>query len=151
MLCPCLYGSHTVTQRLLHILVVEDDDDIRETFAEILRSEGYEVSAASDGAEAHRLLGTGTSPDLILLDLMMPVMDGFEFREKQLELPDRCSIPVVVVTADGSAREKMESLHPAGFLTKPVQLRPLLETVRQIGITNLEGGNRAHRQAPAKR
>jgi CheY-like chemotaxis protein len=122
-----------MTARPLHILVIDDDDDIRETLTDILRVEGYEVSAAADGAEAHRLLGAGQCPDLILLDLMMPVMDGFEFREEQLKHPDRCSIPVIVVTADGTARAKMELLHPAGFLTKPVKMRPLLETVRRVG------------------
>jgi len=116
-----------------HILVVEDDSDIRESVLEILEDEGHQVTAAADGREAlDRLLGASHRPDLILLDLMMPVMSGYQFREEQLKLPDLASIPVLVVTADVNARAKVESLKAAGFVQKPLKIQPLLDLIEQL-------------------
>lgn len=113
------------------ILVVEDDFDIRDTLAQILEAEGYIVSGAANGLEALELLrrdGAG-APALILLDLMMPVMNGWQFRAEQLQDPKLASIPVVVISADASVHQKAASIEAAGFLKKPVQLDTLLETV----------------------
>lgn len=119
-------------QRPAHILVVEDDRDIRDSVVEILEDEGYTVSDAGGGHEALERLANGSSkPDLILLDLMMPGMNGFQFREKQLESAEFSGIPVVVITADATAQDRAGPLHAAAFLRKPIKIQPLLNTIKQ--------------------
>jgi CheY-like chemotaxis protein len=111
-----------------HILVVEDDLDIRESVVEILEDEGHEVIAAADGREAlERLQRASPPPDVILLDLMMPIMSGYQFREEQLKLPGLAAIPVLIVTADVNARAKVEHLRVAGIVQKPLKIQPLLD------------------------
>ena len=120
----------SLARRTGHILVVEDDQDIRESVVEVLEDEGYQVSAAADGREAlERLHGAEPRPDLFLLDLMMPVMNGLQFREEQLRRPELAEIPVVVVTADVNARAKSESLRAVEFVQKPLKVQPLLDLV----------------------
>src|ERR1700679_2088809 len=83
------------------ILIVEDDQGIRETLVEILDSEGYIVLSASNGLEALQVLrSTAVKPDLILLDLMMPVMDGLSFKAQSSQDPSLAKIPVVIMSAD---------------------------------------------------
>jgi CheY-like chemotaxis protein len=116
-----------------HILVVEDDRDIRESVTEILEEQGYGVSVAGDGAQAlHILAAEPRKPDLILLDLMMPNMNGFQFREEQLKSEAHSKIPVAVLTADGGAREKAAKLKVDAFVKKPLGIRPLLELVERL-------------------
>src|SRR5437879_1076141 len=81
------------------ILIIEDDAIIRLDLSNILREEGYEPVSAPNGAVALDVLQIGTRFDLILLDLMMPVMDGWTFRAKVLAMPDYASIPVIVLSA----------------------------------------------------
>ena len=115
------------------ILVVEDDHDIRESVVEVLEEEGYGVDAASDGREALRVLAEGSEkPDLILLDLMMPNMNGFEFREQQLKNAEDAAIPVAVLTADGQAVAKAAELRANGLVRKPVKIQPLLDMVARL-------------------
>ena len=115
------------------VLVVEDDPDIRESVVEVLQDEGYTVLAAADGQEAlERLSGKDPRPHIILLDLMMPVMNGYQFRAAQLERADLAAIPVLVVTADANARAKAESLSAAGFVQKPVKIQPLLDLIERL-------------------
>jgi CheY-like chemotaxis protein len=115
-----------------HVLVIEDDRDIRESVVEVLEDEGFVVSAASDGLQALALLrGAATRPDLILLDLMMPIMNGFEFREQQQKDADLAAIPVVVITADVNARAKAKGLGAAGFIQKPVEIQALIDMINQ--------------------
>jgi CheY-like chemotaxis protein len=115
-----------------HVFVVEDDRDIRESVVEVLEDEGYVVSSASDGQEGLLILRHARpKPDLILLDLMMPIMNGFQFREEQRKDPELSAIPVVVITADVNARAKAESLGAAGFVQKPVKIQPLLDIIEQ--------------------
>src|ERR1700682_362753 len=85
-------------------LIVEDDASIREAIAEVLRSEGYEASSCGHGREALEYLRDGHHPDVILLDLMMPVMDGWEFRIEQRKDPALATIPVVALSADGTPK-----------------------------------------------
>jgi len=123
----------SLEKKSAHILVVEDDPDIRESVVEILVDEGHVVTSAGDGREALDLLQSASpAPDLILLDLMMPVMSGYQFREEQLKLPAFASIPVLIVTADVNARTKVESLQAAGFVQKPLKIQPLLDLVDQL-------------------
>ena len=114
------------------ILVVEDDPDLAQLVAEVLESAGYRTAVAGNGREALDRLRTSTHPDLILLDMMMPVMDGWAFREEQQKEPALESIPVVTVTADGDARGKAAAIHAAGYITKPISIDSLLDAVERI-------------------
>lgn len=127
----------SVQHKYAHILVVEDDRDIREAVVEVLEEEGYGVSAAGDGAQALRVLDEAErQPDLILLDLMMPNMNGFEFRQHQLANARHAAIPVAVLTADGQAVRKAEELHVNGLVQKPVKIQPLLDEVERLVFGN---------------
>jgi CheY-like chemotaxis protein len=118
-------------RRRAHILLVEDDLSIRDALCELLAEEGFEVACASNGAEALDRLTAGDPPVLILLDLMMPVMDGFAFRSAQREDPRLARIPVVVLSA-GHGAERAASLAADGFLAKPFGVDALLETVHRF-------------------
>jgi CheY-like chemotaxis protein len=111
------------------ILIVEDDWDIRDVLTQVLEYEGYEVDAAGNGREAIEYLETHPRPGLILLDLMMPVMDGWQFRAEQQRHAEWSTIPVVILSADGNAYQKAATIRAAGYLKKPVELETLLDTV----------------------
>jgi two-component system chemotaxis response regulator CheY len=116
------------------ILVVDDDRDIREAMADALEAEGYRVATASDGLDALRWLRSqpdGARASLILLDLMMPNMDGVEFRREQARDPRLQSIPVILLSADMSVGEKARAMQAAGYVTKPVELDVLLDVIQQ--------------------
>ncbi|WP_437591904.1 response regulator [Sorangium sp. So ce1000] len=115
---------------LKRILVVDDDPDIRETLAELLQEEGYAVASAAHGGEALSVLRTDPRPGLILLDLMMPIMDGWQFRAEQKKDPELAAIPVVIISATGRD-EFVSSLGAAQFLKKPINLEQLLAAVEQ--------------------
>jgi CheY-like chemotaxis protein len=113
------------------VLLVEDDPDLREMTALLLEDEGYQVCAVGNGLEALNQLLDGPLPGLILLDLLMPVMNGWEFRAHQQRDPRLAPIPVVVITA--SRDHLPTSLFPDGraVLRKPLALDELLANVRQ--------------------
>lgn len=111
------------------ILIVEDDEDVAETLAEALADQGYHTLSAANGADALALLRSGIRPSVILLDMMMPVMDGREFRDVQREDPLLRDIPVIVLTANVSAGAVVEDMEVARFLKKPVRLDDLLDAV----------------------
>jgi CheY-like chemotaxis protein len=112
------------------VLVVDDDDDIRETVVELLRDEGYEAEGAANGREAlDRLRAATREPDLILLDLLMPVMDGEQFREEQVKDPRLAAIRTVVISANFQVRETAARMGVTGYIRKPVDLDVLLDTV----------------------
>ncbi len=112
------------------ILVVEDDADIRSGVAEVLRQEGYEVATAAHGREALDWL-CGNSPSVILLDLMMPIMDGWEFRSEQLRDPRLARIPVVLLSGAGDVRQHATSLGADGFLVKPLDIDELFTAAQR--------------------
>jgi CheY-like chemotaxis protein len=117
----------------VNVLVIDDDADIRDVLAEVLEENGYTVSTASNGREALERLRAGASPpSFILLDVMMPIMDGWQFRAEQVRDPTLASIPVVVITAVGDARLVAEQMKAAGALRKPVRLKDLLASVAQF-------------------
>jgi CheY-like chemotaxis protein len=111
-----------------YILIVEDDDDIREALTQILELEGYTVREAANGREALDI-SAREPPSLILLDLMMPVMDGWQFRAEQIKDPALAQIPVVVISADAGIHEKVASFGAASVLPKPISLDRLLRAV----------------------
>jgi CheY-like chemotaxis protein len=116
-----------------HILVVEDDRGVRESLTDALTLEGYEVTCAENGAVALRQLSDGQRPCLILLDLMMPVMDGVAFAQALRRQPHRGSIPIVVISADGNWH-KATSVGAAGFLAKPFDIDALLGHVAAMTV-----------------
>ena len=112
------------------VLVVEDDVDIREALIGILCDEGYDAEGAGNGLEGlDRLRARSSKPALILLDLMMPVMNGWQFRAEQKQDATLSTIPVIVISADGNVRQKAESIEAAGYLKKPIELDALLDLV----------------------
>lgn len=113
------------------ILVVDDDRDIRDTLVELLVDHGFPAIGAGNGVEALEILRTSASPpSLILLDLMMPVMDGREFRERQLENPAWTAIPVIVISAYNDVEQQARAL-ALDHLRKPLAMRPLMDAVRR--------------------
>ena len=110
------------------VLVVEDDRDTREMLEHFLRLEGFDVRTAANGLAALQSLETTGTPCVILLDLMMPVMNGWQFREEQARRPDLAQIPVIVVTAAGPA-SGIPAIHADAWLSKPVDLDKLLTTI----------------------
>ena len=94
-----------------------------------LELEGFQVELASNGKQALERLSAGVHPCVILLDLMMPVMDGWQFRREQVQDHDLAEIPVIVVSAAG--RERIAEIDANAYLTKPVDLEQLLERVTQ--------------------
>ena len=112
------------------ILVVEDDRDLRDALAEILRDEGYSVSSAGHGEEALSLLrGENIEVSLILLDLTMPVMNGWQFRDEQRKDPGLSEIPVVVLSAGDRLPEQLAPLGIRDFVRKPIELAVLLRMI----------------------
>ena len=114
------------------IFVVDDEDMIRDSIVEFLDENGYEAIGAAHGRDAlDKLTASGPRPCLILLDLMMPIMDGRAFREKQLQNPALAEIPVVVFSAYQDVAATANELGVADYLAKPVDLTRLLRIIRQ--------------------
>lgn len=111
------------------VLIVEDDTDLRETLSQILTEEGYLVWSAEHGRAALEHLRDGSKTCLILLDLTMPVMNGWQFRAEQREDPDLAGIPVVVISAGTNLADQLVSLDIQEYIRKPIQLGQLLATV----------------------
>ena len=112
------------------VFIVEDDVDTREMLAKFLELEGYHVEVAANGQQALERLGQGVSASVILLDLMMPVMDGWEFRRRQVEDARLKGIPTIVVSAAG--RDRMAQISADAYLSKPVDMDELLHRVGEF-------------------
>lgn len=113
----------------MRVLMVDDDEDIREVVSVILGQEGHEVELAEDGTAALKRLREGGLPSVILLDLMMPGMDGEAFMNALKGDPLTARIPVVIMSGHKSARRAAAELGAAGCLVKPVDLSDLLATL----------------------
>ena len=111
------------------ILVVDDDADVRATLSVVLEEEGYGVQVASNGREALDWLLGHEAPRMILLDLMMPVMDGWTMLDEIAHLPALGGVPIVVLSA---ADERTVAVRPdvVGYLSKPVDLQQLLAAIQ---------------------
>jgi CheY-like chemotaxis protein len=115
------------------ILVVEDDEDSRSAIADLLEETGYTVIAVVNGREALRVLREGVLPRGIVLDLMMPIMDGWDFRANQLKDPRLSTIPVVLMTAAGFSPETIQmQLHGVELVRKPLSADRLLTAVARV-------------------
>ncbi len=113
------------------VLVVDDDEDIRDSLVDFLEDHGHRAMGAANGHEALTLLASSARPCLIILDLMMPVMDGPAFRGQQLQHPALADIPVVVVSAYKDVEDRARSLGAVRWLSKPLDLPALLQIVEE--------------------
>jgi PAS domain S-box-containing protein len=137
-----LSGGHLIVKDRLEasppgergpILIVDDERDVHMLLAEMLRDEGYEVATASDGAEALEYLhGAPTLPCLILLDLVMPNVDGWQFLEQRAHAPHLAGIPFVLISGQVAARETARALGLAGNMEKPIGLAPIREMLERL-------------------
>ena len=114
------------------ILVIEDQRDIREPLEMLLEISGHDVRAVTDGCQALKLLREGFEADVILLDLMMPEMDGWEFRRRQLSDPQLSDIPVVVISGAHFTQEQARSLQAHEVLRKPVEVQRVLDVLGRL-------------------
>jgi CheY-like chemotaxis protein len=116
----------------MSVLIVDDDSNIRDMLSLFLSHKGYTVATAANGQEALDTLGQATEmPDLILLDLMMPVMSGVEFRDVQRQDEALAAIPVAVISAAENLQDKAPQLDADTYLAKPIDFAALLETVER--------------------
>lgn len=112
------------------VLVVEDDPDLRQMMEQLLHLEGFAPVTAPNGREALTLLRSGAPVKAILLDLMMPVMDGWEFRRQQRAEPAFADIPVIVVSAIDP--ERALELSPVAFFRKPLAFDQVLDCLARL-------------------
>ncbi|MBI5549373.1 MAG: response regulator [Deltaproteobacteria bacterium] len=115
-----------------YILIVEDDTDLAAMLGDLLEASGFHAVLAANGLEAIEHLRRGHHPDLILLDMMMPVMDGWQFQRERQRMAEVAGVPVVVLTADGNARRKASAIGAQGYLSKPVSGETLVSAVERV-------------------
>lgn len=113
------------------VMIVDDDASVREDYAELLREEGYQVLTAANGREALDQIAASGTPSLILLDLKMPVMDGWRFHRAMAEKPELDDVAVVLLSGSSDVYEEASRMDADDFLLKPVPVRELLGTVEQ--------------------
>ena len=114
------------------ILLVDDDDDLRDVLGELLEECGYRVATAQNGLDALSYLRSNQPPWVVLLDLMMPVMDGATFREEQRRDEALEQIPVFLLTARGESDESLSDMGAARVFRKPIALAELLEAIEGV-------------------
>jgi len=127
------HQRHGQARQALHeplVLVIEDDDALREEVADLLAADGYQVLQASSGRNGLQMLRSTPHVDLVLLDLWMPDLDGWGFRAEQRRDPALSHVPVIILTADGSAQAR--AIDSAAFLRKPFEAQKLSTTVRRV-------------------
>ena len=127
------------------LLIVEDDDDIRETLAALLEARGFLTAVAKNGADALAVTAHGIQPALIVLDLVMPVMDGIEFLERQNEVELLADVPVIVVTAQPERARDLPA-NVRAVVPKPFSVGELLAAIETV-CASIVGRPEAH--APA--
>ena len=128
---PLARPKQRVIKKRRRVLVVDDDRDLRQLLAAVLSSAGHDVLTAENGAAALSVL-RNTLPDLIVLDLMMPVMNGWQFREAQIAVPDYARIPVVCLSGHHAARHQAGSLGITACIVKPFEIDDLLDVVNRL-------------------
>ncbi len=120
----------TMSRPSKRILIVDDDAAIRRTLSELLEDEGYGVASVANGREALEYLRDDPSSiSLVLLDLMMPVMDGFQFRAEQKSDPMLASMPIVVMTARGGTDRA--GIDADAVISKPFDVLKLMDTIER--------------------
>ena len=114
------------------ILVIEDEKDIRDSIAQLLSMEGYSVRTATNGKEGLEALRQLPTPHLVLLDLMMPIKNGYEYNLEHRQDAAYSTVPIVVMSADGHLEQKKAKLDAQAYLTKPLDIDNLLETIQRF-------------------
>jgi len=114
------------------VLVVDDDEDVRDILRVLLETEGFRVETAKDGVEALERLKACSPPSVILLDMMMPRMDGEGFVHAMRRDPAVADIPVIIMSGHNAARDKAAALSAVACLAKPVEIDEILQVVRKI-------------------
>lgn len=114
------------------VLIVDDDDNIRSTITEILEQAGYLTIGVSDGEEAMAQLHAGVRPAVILLDMMMPGMDGLSFQAELMKHTGLTPVPILVMTADHRLRDQVRPQGVFGYLAKPMDPASLLAAVARF-------------------
>jgi CheY-like chemotaxis protein len=122
-------------QERAHVLVIDDDADIREVLTGVLSDNGLVAHAVGNGKDALEYLATNPRPRVILLDLMMPVMDGTQFREAQLADARLASIPIIVVSAAQDAANRSRTLRAQGCVAKPIDVEHLMASMGPLVLT----------------
>ena len=124
------------------ILLVEDDGGLGSILGAVLQDQGYRVVLASNGREALNYLSTERPPSLILLNLMMPTMNGWKFQEHLKKVPELATVPVVLLSGVRHLPKKAAALGAASSFTKPYNLKALIETVQHYCHEDGQGGER---------
>lgn len=114
---------------MINILIIEDDNAIRNAMSSVLELEGYSTGLASNGKQAMDMIKAGHLPDIILLDMMMPIMSGWDFLDFVRANSKTSQIPIIVVSAYA---ESAKSVRPQAVVPKPVRVNSLLETIELI-------------------
>lgn len=115
------------------ILIIEDDVEISRALGEAITSMGHEIAFASNGKEGmDRLVNSSSLPDLILLDLFLPIMTGSEFRLRQLQIPYLAVIPTVAMSADCCVKQRCTPLHLKKYLKKPFDLNDIAQIIDSL-------------------
>lgn len=141
MIGDTLTQEGQIPSQELRVLVVDDDPYIRDVVAQLLESEGYRIEEATNGAEALSVVADASRrPNVILLDLMMPVMDGWEFARRLQECIPPLNIPIVVLSAARLPAERLTVLGAQAVLAKPFDVDELLDKVATVLEDNLGGG-----------
>ena len=128
---PTAHGHRLAQDHAHRILVVDDNGNTRDSLCLLLQSEDYDADGVENGREALRVLRDGYDACLILLDLMMPVMDGWAFRVEQRQDPNLRDIPVVVLSAAMDPAQEAARLGAIAGLGKPLNIARLLNLVAQ--------------------
>ncbi|MFL5759991.1 MAG: response regulator [Thermomicrobiales bacterium] len=123
----------------IRLLVVEDDTTIRDLLTEVMLVEGFEIQCAANGLDALTIL-TSWVPDIIILDLMMPVMDAEAFRQYQLAMPAVANVPILVLSALNDLHDRAEAIGADAVVAKPFDLDTLVNAVRRLVTTGARTG-----------
>src|SRR5262245_23002195 len=121
-------GAEEVMGKLV-VLVVDDDVEIRQALTDILEDENYSVRAAANGREALELVSRGPSPDVILLDVMMPVMDGWHFLSARLGHPRLIEVPIIIISAGTEAEREAKKVGVFEVAKKPLHVDDLIRRI----------------------
>ena len=111
------------------VLVVDDDAEIRQALAELLEDEEYTVRLAANGSEALALIAHGLKPDVILLDVMMPIMDGWHFLSARLRHPDLVEVPIIIISAGQEAEREAHKVGVFEVAKKPLHIDDLIRRI----------------------
>src|SRR4051812_18486264 len=118
----------------MKILIVEDDQEISSLLKQVLEMESYTIFTKENGVEALDFLKKNAPPDLIIIDLIMPMMDGVEFRKNQLKDPLIASIPVLLMTADSNFSAADAELRAVDILKKPLSIDAVLKKIKDSTV-----------------